>query len=114
MILFYYIALYLTSFSTIKNDRAPYIKFNLPDKFIDLDIIGNAIIMFIGGSEPIAAIISFCLYELALNKDIQNKLRAEIISTKEKYDGQFTHEFLIDLHYADMVLEGINISSTNF
>jgi len=75
------------------------------DKFIDLDIIGNAIIMFISGSEPIATVISFCLYELALNKDIQKKLRAEIISTKEIHGGKFTHDFVMDLHYTDMVLE---------
>lgn len=76
------------------------------DQFIDLDIIANAILMFTGGSEPVSAIISFCLYELALNKDVQDKLRAEINSTNEKYDKKITNEYLAELHYADMVLNG--------
>lgn len=62
--------------------------------------------MFTGGSEPVSTIISYCLYELALNKDIQDKLRAEINSTNEKYDGSLSNEYLRELHYVDMVLDG--------
>lgn len=72
-----------------------------------MDVIANAIGMFLGGAEPVSTIISLCLYELALNRDIQTKLREEIYSTKEKYDGEFTNDFLMNLHYTDMVLEGI-------
>lgn len=84
------------------------------DNFTDMDIVANAILMFIGGAEPVSSILSFCLYELALNKDIQNNLRAEIKSTIEKYGGQFTNNFLMDLHYADMVLEGKNVNTNKY
>lgn len=84
------------------------------DKFTEMDIVANAILMFIGGAEPVSSIISYCLYELALNEDIQNKLRSEINSTIEKYNGQFTNDFLMDLHYADMVLEGTNTSTNEY
>lgn len=76
------------------------------EKFIDLDIIANATLMFTAGAETVSVTLSYCLYELALNSDIQNKLRDEINLTNEKYGGQFTNEFLMDLHYADMVLDG--------
>lgn len=69
--------------------------------------------MFAAGSETIAATASFCFYELALNKDIQDRLRAEISSTKQKYDGQFSNDYLMDLHYADMVLNG-NKNTVNY
>ncbi|XP_026813244.1 cytochrome P450 6k1-like [Rhopalosiphum maidis] len=75
------------------------------DKFTDDDIIANAILMFTAGSETVSSMLSFCLYELALNKEIQDKLRAEIWSAKAKHDGQLNNDYLMDLHYTNMVLE---------
>ncbi|XP_001945833.2 cytochrome P450 6k1 isoform X3 [Acyrthosiphon pisum] len=75
------------------------------DQFTDDDIIGNAIVLFAAGAETISSIVSFCLYELALNKEIQDKMRAEICSMKAKHDGQFNNDFLMDLRYTNMVLE---------
>lgn len=71
-----------------------------------MDIIANAMLLFAAGTETVATTASFCLYELALNKDIQDRLRAEILSSKIKHDGQLNNEFLDDLSYAEMVLNG--------
>lgn len=76
------------------------------DKFVDLDIIANAILLFSAGADTVSITTSFCLYELALKRDIQDKLRAEINQAKKKYDGKFTNDFLLDLQYAEMVLNG--------
>ncbi len=59
--------------------------FIFTEKFTDTDIIANAIILFIGGSEPVADTLAFCFYELALNKPIQEKLLQHICETREKY-----------------------------
>nr|NP_001352523.1 probable cytochrome P450 6a14 [Myzus persicae] len=75
------------------------------DKYTDADIIGNAILLFTSGSESIPSMLSFCLYELALNKEIQDKLRTEICSMKAKHEGQFNNDYLKDLRYTDMVIE---------
>ncbi|XP_025206883.1 probable cytochrome P450 6a13 [Melanaphis sacchari] len=75
------------------------------EKYCELDIIANAMLLFSAGSETVTATASFCFYELALNKNIQDRLRAEIISSQIKYGKQFNNEFLEDLHYADMVLD---------
>lgn len=75
-------------------------------QFCELDIIANAILMFAAGSETVTYTASYCLYELALNEDIQNRLRAEINSASEKHNGDLSNEFLMDLHYAEMVLDG--------
>lgn len=76
------------------------------DKFTDSDIIANAILLFSAGTDTVSITTSFCLYELALKRDIQDKLRAEINRAKIKYDGKFTNDFLMDLQYAEMVLNG--------
>ncbi|CAI6366502.1 unnamed protein product [Macrosiphum euphorbiae] len=75
------------------------------DKFSDDDIIGNAVFLFSAGSETISSLLSLCLYELALNKEIQDKLREEIYSMKAKHDGNFNNDYLVDLRYTNMVLE---------
>ncbi|CAI6374079.1 unnamed protein product [Macrosiphum euphorbiae] len=79
------------------------------DQFTDDDIIGNAILLFGAGAITISSTVSFCLYELALNKEIQDKMRAEICSMKAKHDGQLNNDFLMDLSYTNMVLEGKKI-----
>lgn len=66
--------------------------------------------MFTAGSETVSSMLSFGLYELALNKEIQDKLRAEICSMKAKHDGQLNHSYLMDLTYANMVLDGMQYS----
>jgi len=53
--------------------------------------------------------MSFCLYELALDKEIQEKLRTEICSMKAKHGGQLNNNYLMDLTYANMVLDGMKI-----
>jgi len=77
-----------------------------PGEFTDLDIIANAILLFSAGTEPVSITTSLFFYELAMNKDIQDTLRAEIISAKEKYDGKITSDFLSELQFADMALNG--------
>jgi len=71
-----------------------------------MDIISNAILMYFAGAEPVSDTLAFCLYELAMNKHIQDKLREHINRTKEKHGGQFSNDYLMDLHYADMVFIG--------
>jgi len=66
-------------------------------------------LFFAAGTETVAAIASYCLYELAINTDIQDRLRTEIItSSKIKHGAQLNinNEFLEDLHYAEMVING--------
>lgn len=75
-------------------------------KFEEMDIVANAFILFVIGFETVSMASSFCLYELALKKPIQDRVRAEIISTKVKHNGKINSEFLMNLHYLDMVLAG--------
>lgn len=46
----------------------------------------------------------FTIYELALNTDIQEKLRAEIKIGIEQNDGKLTYDLLFGFKYLDMVM----------
>ncbi|XP_001947920.1 cytochrome P450 6a2 [Acyrthosiphon pisum] len=78
------------------------------NKWTEMDIVGNAILMFVAGAETVSITICFCLYQLALNKDIQDKLREEIVTTNAKHGGQLNNDFLTNLHYMNMVLEEVS------
>ncbi|XP_050513843.1 cytochrome P450 6k1-like [Diabrotica virgifera virgifera] len=72
--------------------------------FPDQDLlVSNAIFLLIAGPETTASIISFALYELALNPDIQEKLRNEIKDNYEIHKG-FTYEGIQKNKYLDMVV----------
>jgi len=62
--------------------------------------------MFAAGFETVSTTISYSLYELALDKSIQDKAREEIQLKLTKNDGQINHEFLMGLNYLDMVIAG--------
>ncbi|XP_060853196.1 probable cytochrome P450 6a13 isoform X1 [Rhopalosiphum padi] len=67
-------------------------------------ILSNAFGFFAAGFETTSTTLSFCLYELALKKNIQDRVREEIKLTKIKYNGVIDNEFLNDLIYLDMVI----------
>ncbi|CAH1375250.1 unnamed protein product [Tenebrio molitor] len=73
-------------------------------KFDELKMAAQAITFFSAGNETTATMLSFVLYELALNQEIQDRLRQEV---KENCDenGDFTYEALHKMKYLDMVLK---------
>eukprot|EP00102_Acyrthosiphon_pisum_P022967 XP_016660177.1 PREDICTED: probable cytochrome P450 6a13 [Acyrthosiphon pisum] len=74
------------------------------EKFAESQIVANAFVLFAAGFETVSSAISYCLYELALNKSIQDRVRKEIQLQLSKNNGQINHELLIDLNYLDMVI----------
>jgi len=50
--------------------------------------------------------MSYCLYELALNQDIQVELRKQIEHTLNENKGIITYDMIKDMKYLDMVLNG--------
>jgi cytochrome P450 family 6 len=48
----------------------------------------------------------FCLYELARNPDIQDRLRAEIDTVLEKHGGNITYESIFEMEYLEKVVDG--------
>ncbi|KAK7789592.1 hypothetical protein R5R35_009957 [Gryllus longicercus] len=75
----------------------------------DLELTDNllaaqAFVFFLAGFETSSAAMSFTLHELALNPDIQRKLRREINAVVEKHDGNFTYESVMNIEYLEKVI----------
>ncbi|XP_015378895.1 PREDICTED: probable cytochrome P450 6a14 [Diuraphis noxia] len=79
---------------------------NLPkdERLTETQIFSNAFGFFVAGFETTSSTLSYCLYELALKKNIQDRVREEINLTKSKHNGVINHDFLNDLNYLDMVI----------
>ncbi|KAK2585576.1 hypothetical protein KPH14_010210 [Odynerus spinipes] len=73
-------------------------------KFDGDDLVAQAAVFFTGGFETSSTIMSFALYELALQPDIQKKLRQEILEALEKNNGRATYDMALNLPYLDMVV----------
>lgn len=73
-------------------------------KFDNMKLAAQALVFFQAGSEPASGILSFCLYELALNMEVQNTLREEIHKNINE-EGFLSYETLMELEYLDLVLK---------
>jgi cytochrome P450 family 6 len=69
-------------------------------------IAAQAFSFYLGGFETSSTTMTFCLYELALNPDIQEKLRAEIDAVLEKHGGNITYDAIFEMEYLDKVVSG--------
>jgi cytochrome P450 family 6 len=59
--------------------------------------MAQAFTFLIGGYEPAGSILTFALYELALQVEIQQILRAEILQVLSKHNGKLTYDGIQDM-----------------
>jgi len=72
-----------------------------------MDVIAaQAFVFFLAGFETSSTTMMFCLYELALNPDIQERLRNEIDTVLDRHDGNITYESIVEMEYLDKVVNG--------
>ncbi len=67
----------------------------------------QAFLFFLAGFETSSTVMTFAMYELALNKEIQNKARDEIKNVLEKHQGIFSYEAMMDMEYITQILNGL-------
>lgn len=68
-------------------------------------IAAQAFLFFLAGYETSSTTMLFTLYELALNPEIQTKVRQEIRNARQKH-GDITYEMMMDIPYLDQVING--------
>ncbi|XP_066257284.1 cytochrome P450 9e2-like [Euwallacea similis] len=90
-------------FATVK-ESAHISKFRQLKNLTNDDITAQALLFFFAGFDAISTAICFGSYELAVNKDVQDKLRNEIRKTHESNNGKLTYESLLKMKYMDMVV----------
>lgn len=69
------------------------------------EMAAESFIFFSGGYETSSTALTFLLYELALNPDVQQKLREEIQNGLEENDGKINYELLLHFEYLEMVVK---------
>ena len=84
---------------------------NKNNGFTAQQLAANAFLFYIGGFETSSTTMTFSLYELALNKDIQDKLRQEIQKCLGN-DRKLTYDKLNEMKYLDNFINGENFKQT--
>lgn len=69
-------------------------------------IAAQAFVFFVAGYETSSNSIAFCLYEFAVNPEIQEKTRQDVFEALDKRDGKLTYDAVQDMKYLDMVILG--------
>ncbi|XP_052843557.1 probable cytochrome P450 6a13 [Drosophila gunungcola] len=67
-------------------------------------IAAQALVFFLAGFDTSSTTMSFCLYELALNPDIQDQLRVEILDVLSRNNQKLTYESVQEMPYLDQVV----------
>ncbi|XP_066909371.1 probable cytochrome P450 6a14 [Halyomorpha halys] len=70
----------------------------------DNTIASNAFVFLLAGYETTATTLSYTLYELATNPEIQDKVHKEVVDVLKKHKGDITWEGLAEMKYVETVI----------
>lgn len=69
------------------------------------EMAAQAFIFLLAGFETSSSVAMFSLYELALNPEMQDRVRNEINEVLENYDNKVTYDSIFDMKYLDMIFK---------
>ncbi|XP_065090481.1 probable cytochrome P450 6d5 [Ochlerotatus camptorhynchus] len=69
------------------------------------EVAAQAFVFFVAGYETSSTLMSFCLFELARNYEIQAKVHQEIDSILSRYGGAITYDNLAEMKYLECCLD---------
>nr|XP_022910875.1 cytochrome P450 6a2-like [Onthophagus taurus] len=68
-------------------------------------LTAQSLIFFIAGFETSSTTMSFCMYELAYNQEVQDRVRAEMNEVLERHDNKISYDAIMEMKYLDQVLQ---------
>lgn len=72
----------------------------------DMDIYAQCLILFFAAFDTVSDALTLTIYELAINDDIQERLRGEVDEAWEECNGKLNYDVLSKMKYMDMVVSG--------
>lgn len=70
------------------------------------EIAAQAFVFFSAGFETSSTTLSYCLYELAKNQDLQKRLHMEIDRVFKEHNGILTYEAVTDMVFLEKCIDG--------
>ncbi|GBP26424.1 Cytochrome P450 9e2 [Eumeta japonica] len=89
-------------FATVEESKIG--KTSITHAWDDDDLVAQAILFFLAGFDTVSTAMVFLMYELAVNEDVQTKLRQEIDIYYDKYQDKIDYDKINQMTYLDMVL----------
>lgn len=76
-------------------------------KALSLDeVTAQAFVFYLAGFETSSTTMSFCLYEIARNTEIQKRVQKEIDDVLAKNNGEVTYESVNEMKYLEACIDG--------
>lgn len=77
------------------------------------ELSAHAFVFFVAGYDTSSTVLTFAIYEISINCDIQAKVRKEVRSLFQKH-GKFTYECIKEMKYLGQVLDGMSYTLQGF